>query len=524
MFLADDALELPSDFEAAIDATGYGLFNFLLLLAILPGGWACIFDTTTMAYILPSAECDLKLTLFDKGVLNAAIFAGMFISAFIWGFLADTNGRRSLLRIGFIADAICNVLCSMSQNFYMMVFFKFLSGCIINGPYAIKMTYLAEFSGSKHRFQTLLWASLSSASSNIALPVLAWMIIPQSWSFTLFDGAFVFNSWRIFLLISSLPAFTAFLTLLYFPESPRFLMSQGRNEEALKVFRKMYTMNTGNPPESFPIRDLCQEAQKRQIERSASRKSMSAWDKTRSGWAQIKPLFRQPYLGQFLLIITIQFGGILSLNTLRLWIPQLFTLIENFDYENRDPNSGMPTLCEMISAPSPVSNVTFSDVVNGTVESTCIASPVPSRVYINSIIIAVTTVMGFTLAGNLVNLIGKKPLLLTVYAVSAFCCLILNWSPNSDATLAILAIYLAGSSVSVNTIISFIVALMPTSLRTMAVSLTMCVGRSGALIGNLLFPILLVAGCMAPFIFVGGFLMACFLLSIFIPKPPAKLM
>lgn len=92
---------------------------------------------------------------------------------------------------------------------------------------------------------SILWHFGSSA--------LAWAIIPQSWSLTLFGGAFVYNSWRIFILVCSMPALIAFLGLLNFPESPKYLMSKGRNEEALKVFQKMYSMNTGNPPEMFPV-------------------------------------------------------------------------------------------------------------------------------------------------------------------------------------------------------------------------------------------------------------------------------
>lgn len=56
--------------------SGYGKFNYLLLLAILPAGCASIYSSTSMSYVLPSAECDLSLTLFDKGLLNSMPFAG----------------------------------------------------------------------------------------------------------------------------------------------------------------------------------------------------------------------------------------------------------------------------------------------------------------------------------------------------------------------------------------------------------------------------------------------------------------
>ncbi|XP_046615131.1 uncharacterized protein LOC124302722 [Neodiprion virginianus] len=521
--IVPDESESPRDFEEAIEATGYGLYNVLLLLAALPGAWANLFDTTAISYVLPTADCDLEMTLFQKGLLNAAIYAGMFTAAFPWGVLADTKGRKTLLMIGYFADCICNVLSSMSQSFYVMLAFKFFSGCIMSGPFAVNMTYLAEFHGVKYRSKMLLWARLFPSLGSIVLPGLAWMILPQSWSFSLFDGVFVYNSWRIFILICSLPAFLGFLALIFFPESPRFLMSQGRNDEAMNVFKKMYSMNTGKPPETFPVKELYLEAQKKQVERTSIKSSVSVWEKTRSGWSQIKPLFHKPYLSQFVLMTTIQFGGLLGMNTLRLWMPQLFTLMENFNYENRDASLGPATLCEMLTSPEPL-NTTDSDEWNSTIVNACVAVPIHSRVYINSIIIAVTTVLGCTLAGSLVNLVGKKNLLLLVYVAPAACSFSLNWSPNSNVTLAIFSIYLMFTSIAVTSIISFTVDLMPTSLRATAVSLTMSIGRIGSMIGNLLFPLLLSTGCMVPFIFVGGFLLVCFVLSIFIPKPPEKLM
>lgn len=48
----------------------------MLFLAALPVAWTGIFDTTTTAFIIASAECDLRLTFFDKGVLCGFPFLG----------------------------------------------------------------------------------------------------------------------------------------------------------------------------------------------------------------------------------------------------------------------------------------------------------------------------------------------------------------------------------------------------------------------------------------------------------------
>jgi len=52
----------------------------------------------------------------------------MVLSGFIWGYLADVKGRKKIILYGYMADGICNVFAGFSQNFEMLMFFKFLSG------------------------------------------------------------------------------------------------------------------------------------------------------------------------------------------------------------------------------------------------------------------------------------------------------------------------------------------------------------------------------------------------------------
>lgn len=117
-----------ADFEAAISATGYGRFN-LLLMAV---GFLCctgsMADTTVVAYILPRAECDLDLTMSDKGALNANTYVGMILSAILWGFLADVLGRRNILMYGYLLTGFFNFLGGLSQNFWSLIIAKFCSG------------------------------------------------------------------------------------------------------------------------------------------------------------------------------------------------------------------------------------------------------------------------------------------------------------------------------------------------------------------------------------------------------------
>jgi len=65
-----------ADFETAINVAGTGKFQYLLILAIIPASWASSIDTANMSMIFASAECDLGLSLFNKGLLNAIVYVG----------------------------------------------------------------------------------------------------------------------------------------------------------------------------------------------------------------------------------------------------------------------------------------------------------------------------------------------------------------------------------------------------------------------------------------------------------------
>jgi len=69
----------------------------------------------------------------------------------------------------------------------------------------------------------------------------------------LIPGVLDFTSWRLFYLICSVPSLLAFIAFLFFPESPKFLMSRGRTDEALEAFERIYMVNTGKPAHTYPV-------------------------------------------------------------------------------------------------------------------------------------------------------------------------------------------------------------------------------------------------------------------------------
>ncbi|XP_034172491.2 putative transporter SVOPL [Osmia lignaria lignaria] len=491
----------PADFETAIATAGYGKFQYLLLLAIIPVSWSNSIDTASVAIILPSAECDLQMTLFQKGVLNAIIFVGMVSSGYLWGYVADVRGRKIVFMYGYLADGICNILCGLSQNFWTLAFFKFLSGFIISGPHASILAYCSEFYGVKERVRIPLVIGFSITFGNTVAAALAWLVIPQTWSIVLGDGVFVYNSWRLYLSLCGVPSLIGLICLSQFPESPKFLMSQGRREEALEVFKKIYKVNSGKSADEFPIQLLEDETCKK-----------SATNEEQDGKLKKRVIFFYPYLLRLLSVTTMQFGSMWVTNTLRMWQPQLFAMLADFDSLDHNTTMGKQhTFCEILDLSS-VGNENSITTADG---ADC--SVVNETVYMNTAISSLFGCACLLVASIMLNILNHKILLYICYGVS-FCCIVcLYWSTDALLTLILTGMTVGFTNTTLSTIIGATVILFPTSLRAIAVSLAMMIGRIGTIVGNLLFPVLLSYGCLVPMIQLALFTLLCIVLTWLLP-------
>lgn len=528
----------PADFETAIAATGYGRFNYLLLLVAMPCCIGTVFETTTMSYVLPSAECDLRLSLVDKGTLNAVTYVGMIASAFFWGFLSDTYGRKRLLVYGFLLDATFNVLCATSQSVVAIMIFKFMGGFIICGPFAVLMAYLSEFHSLQHRSRVMMMVGIFYSIANVLLPSLAWAIIPQSgWDFTLFDGKLAIHSWQIFLAVCCLPSLLSGACCIFFPESPKFLMSKGRNEQAMDVFRTLYALNSGRSREDYPVKELVDETAvkgdasgqkdcKEEVVQKAPEISG-----LRSFQNQMKDMFGKTHLKNSLMAYSIQFGILFGLNTFRLWVPQLFTIIQEYEL---DPTTFASdgTLCDMLAYKVNKSAVLHQEVDRQYVAlapSTVLDSEelvcqptTQGDIYLNPLIIGCVGVGAYLVTTVLINAIGNRNLLVYGLATSGCCGLLLYWSKSSTMVLVLSATYITIASISSTGLVGSVVAMFPTSMRTMVVSLTMMFGRTGSIIGNVLFPYLMALGCWPPFLMIGSIHIVVALISTTLPRTVKK--
>lgn len=509
----------PADFDTAISTTGYGLFNVLLLLAVLPIAWTVVFDTTSSAFILASAECDLQLTSFRKGVLVAFPYIGMTTTAFIWDYITPYISTKTLFIFALLGDSILNIVSSGVQSYYIFLLVKFLSGILVGGPLAMVMTYLTEFHSARYKPRFNTWTGFLFAVANIVPAALAFTTLPFDWHINILGQDYDF--WRIYLLICSIPPVLGLVTATMLPESPKYLMAIGRSDAALKLLRRMYCMNTRQPADTFPIKALFVR-QKAQLARPVLKASL---ERMRISLYNTKLLLTTTaYLPAFCFVSFLQFGSMLGFHVMRLWVPHLFVILNNFDEENWTKER-QPTICEMLDRHATLPGRQYLNCSN--FDDICFRWTVNPAVYQNSTVIASSAVIFSFLAGFITTTkLRKQIIMLTAFLISVASSFGINWAQSPPYMLTLAAAVIVTTRIAGNIVTAVNVDVIPVPLRATSTNILVTIGNIAAIVGNLIFSALLETECLIAFLGLGCFFSACLCVSLFFPQPvkesPAK--
>lgn len=471
-------VDVPRTFEEAITATGFGKYNYILLLVILLPCTVTMTETVGMNYIVPVAECDLNLSLEDKGVLNGAIFIGMITSGLFWGYLCDALGRKKIIIYGYLFTGLFSLIAALSSSKEVLIVSKFMSGLILNGPFSASTSHLTEFHSSKYRGTVHMIRGTFFGIINLCLPVLAWGVLPRQINISVF-GLFVLRSWNVFMLVcASFPIISGIL-YMFLPESPKFLMSMGKNREALAVMQNVYAINSGKPKENFPVKTLVKEAK---MNLSTSRIELAT--ALRSGWYEMKTILNRPHITNMMLACFNAFSIVMSLNTYKFWLPSIFQAISDYQNTHNGTSNSMCIMLEELKEADVTSTQSCSVDLNN------------FSVYRNTFIVASARVFVFLCAGTLVRTVGLKKLNIILIFICSMSLFSVYFARSSQVVTALTAVGTAIGSVPENLLITITLELFPTSLRTIALSIHLTAQRLGTVVGNLLFPHLMQLGLL----------------------------
>ncbi|XP_004401170.1 PREDICTED: solute carrier family 22 member 1 [Odobenus rosmarus divergens] len=190
-------------------------------------GW--VYDTHGSSIVTEfNLVCDdsWKVDLFQS-----CVNLGFFLGSLGVGYIADRFGRKLCLLATSLISAVLGILMAVARDYPSLLLFRLLQGLVSKGSWTSGYVLITEFVGLGYR-RTV--AILYQMAFTVGLLLLSGV-------------AYAIPHWRWLQLAISLPAF---LSLLYYwcvPESPRWLLSQKRNTQVIKIMDHIAQKNGKSP-------------------------------------------------------------------------------------------------------------------------------------------------------------------------------------------------------------------------------------------------------------------------------------
>lgn len=203
--------------------------RFLIrMVTVLIGGM--VLDGYVLGIIGPVAGTmaeDLQLTAFWQGLIAAAALVGILIGAPLGGLAADKWGRKPIFMFDIGLFAIASAMQFFVDSPIWLIVVRLLMGIAIGTEYAVGWPLMAEFSPTHLRGR--LMAAMGIAwYAGFMIAFLVGHLLNE----------YTDLSWNFILGTSTFLAVAIFLARLGMPESPRWLWSVGRKNEARTLANK----------------------------------------------------------------------------------------------------------------------------------------------------------------------------------------------------------------------------------------------------------------------------------------------
>ena len=251
-----EARTVETQVPARLDRLPWSRWHTLVIFAL---GVTWVLDGIEVAIAgniadaLTSPDTGLGFTAGQIGTATGIYIAGACTGALFFSYLTDRFGRRKLFLITLAVYLIFSILTAFSWNFASFVVFRFLAGAGIGGEYSAIYSAIDEMIPARVRGQLALFVSGTYWFGAILASLLSIVLLNP-------DVIDQFYGWRIAFAFGAVLALGVLLVRRYVPESPRWLMTHGKADEAERVVGEIedevrrYTGRNELPPlEEGPI-------------------------------------------------------------------------------------------------------------------------------------------------------------------------------------------------------------------------------------------------------------------------------
>jgi MFS transporter, putative metabolite:H+ symporter len=211
---------------ARLERLPYCSWHLKMRLIICTAWFFDAFDSIAIAYVLPPLIGLWHMTPQQIGSLIGIGFAGQFVGAVGFGWIAGHWGRRPSMLTTLLIFSLGSLACAAASSYDTLWWLRFVQGIGLGGEIPLMAAYLNEFARAEGRGRFSLSVQVLFSIGLLAVAVVSVYVVPH-WG------------WRWMFIIGAIPALVAIPMRSILPESPRWLASRGRSDEADRALTRI---------------------------------------------------------------------------------------------------------------------------------------------------------------------------------------------------------------------------------------------------------------------------------------------
>jgi MFS family permease len=238
---------IETDVPARLDRLPWSRWHTRIIVALGTSWLLDGLEVTLVGSLSGMLESKSGLSLTDAQVTGAATtyLAGAVIGALLFGYLTDRLGRRKLFLVTLATYSLATVASAFSWNLLSFTIFRFFTGIGIGGEYSAINSAVDELIPGKVRGTVDLVVN-GTFWVGATLGALAAMFLLHD------HGVSASNAWRYAFGIGGTLGVAVLVLRLYVPESPRWLMLRGYEQQANQVVSDIEKKVTHGKTDSLP--------------------------------------------------------------------------------------------------------------------------------------------------------------------------------------------------------------------------------------------------------------------------------
>jgi putative MFS transporter len=276
------------------------------------------FNALSLAFALPTLIRLWHISPKQSGFLISASYVGQFVGALVFSGLAEKFGRIRGTAAAVAIMSVMSVGCAIAGSFSALLACRLVQGIGVGGEMPVAATYINELSQALGRGRFfLLYEMIFPVGLMATGQIGAWLV--PAWG------------WQAIFLLGGIPGLLITFWVVRLPESPRWLISKGRIEQAETVIQQI---------EASTERRISAVARE-----TSPLLSSTAGNAGPSRWSELLSSF---YRGRTLIVWALWASAFFVANSLNNWMPSLYNTIYSLDLRQSLRAASMTNVAQVV--------------------------------------------------------------------------------------------------------------------------------------------------------------------------------